>query len=334
MMIATIAVYVLRVPPATGADLQLTVTESAITARDGNNRELWTSEFGESHRHVLSQLNEHVRIASASSPSVFAASAIRLRRSDNHVENGRLTALDLRGRLRWQFEFDDVLRIGARTFDGPWGIEGFSIDDRAEGRRIAITAHHYTWSPSIVAVIDDTGRRLSRYVNNGWLEQVQWLSTGRLAVSGYSESRGGGMVALLDPARSESRSPEDDVAHLCENCGAEQPLRVVVMPRSEVNLATGSRFNRASLEYLGERLVVRTVEVPSSGQGPADAIYEFDTNLTLVRVGFSDRYWETHDQLYASKALDHDRAHCPDREGPSRYQAWSPDGGWSAVVAR
>jgi hypothetical protein len=138
------------------------------------------------------------------------------------------------------------------------------------------------------------------------------------------------MVALLDTARADAQAPEEG-AHRCADCGDGQPLRVIVLPRSEVNRVTASRFNRALMEFVGGHLTVRTEEVPP-GEAPAEALYEFDVNLKLLRATYSDRYWELHDQLFASKNLAHDRTQCPDREGPQAYQSWSPDNGWRTVT--
>ena len=105
-----------------------------------------------------------------------------------------------------------------------------------------------------------------------------------------------------------------------------------VMPRSEVNLLTQSRFNRAIVERTGDRLIVRTVEVPAAdGQGAADAIYEFSTSLDLLNASFGEYYWRIHDRLQLEKKVDHDREHCPFRNGPGSIQIWTPESGWSVL---
>jgi len=137
--------------------------------------------------------------------------------------------------------------------------------------------------------------------------------------------KNGGMIGLLDPAGLEAQGPEEAGSpHECENCGRRLPLRMAVMPRSEVNLVTQSRFNRAIIEKTGDRLVVRTVEVaPLDGQGAADAIYELTTGLEFVSASYSQRYWENHDRLEQEKKLDHDRAHCPFKDGPAEIHIWT-----------
>ncbi len=316
--------------------ITLSVTEEAVIAKDSRGRTAWTHRFAEKSRHIPLQHSEHARIVLGSRPQAFVATEIQFRRSDNLVEPGRLTAFGLDGVPQWHFEFDDTLRIAGKPFGAPWGLTAFAVNDQSAGRRVAVAGHHYQWSASLVAILDADGRRLGRFVNDGWLEALQWVAADRLAVSGFSQSRNGGLVALIDPGATsaDAQSPESDPAHQCNNCGAGRPLRMAVMPRTELNLATGSRFNRAILEHVGDRLVVRTVELSSGEQPPAEAIYEFTASLELVRASFSERYWEAHDQLFAAKRLDHDRTRCPDRAGPRPIEIWSPERGWASLNVR
>jgi hypothetical protein len=321
-------------PAASADELRIERSEATVTARNAGGRAVWVHQLGDGFRHVASQVAEYSRIVRGPRPRVYLATAARLRRTDNLVEGGQLLALDLNGARQWAFEFDDTVTIGGKPFGAPWGVEGFAIDDTGGSRRIAVAAHHYTWSASLVTVLDDEGRRQGTYVNDGWLEHLQWLAPNRLAVGGFRQSMNGGMVALIDPSALDAQSPESDPAHQCAGCGAGQPLRMAVMPRTELNLATGSRFNRVTLEHVGDRLLVRTVEVPAADQPPAEAIYEFTASLDLVRASFSERYWELHDQLRSAGRLDHDRAQCADRDGPRSIQMWSPEGGWVTRPAR
>jgi len=314
--------------------LTIVMNEESITAKDARGRIVWGHRLGDASRHIPLQHSEPSRVVIGARPQVLVATEIQFRRADNFVEPGRLAAFGLDGAKQWEFEFDDALTIGGKAFGSPWGLTAFAVHDAGATRRIAVAAHHYTWGASLVGILDADGRRLGTYVNDGWLEALQWLAPDRLAVGGFSHSRNGGLVVLLDPANLDAQSPETDPAHRCENCGAGRPLRMAVMPRTEMNLVTGSRFNRATLEHLGDRLVVRTAEVSVDGVPASEALYEFTAGLELVAASFSDRYWEAHDKLFATQALDHDSVHCPDRRGPRSIQIWSPDLGWTVQNLR
>ena len=317
-------------PRASVGELQVEITREGVRARAIDGRYLWTHRFDPDWRHPLSAVAEQLRVVGGGEPSVYFTTSHQERRSDGLTEGGQFTALTLNGRPRWTFRFDDTLTVGGKLYGPPWAVTAFAIYDASDRRRLAVAGHHWTWGPSVVAILDDAGKRLGTYANDGWIEQLQWLSADRLVAGGFSQSWDGGMVALIDPSRVDGRFPEKEAAHQCQSCGPSLPLRIVVMPRTEINLATHSRFNRAILERIADRLIARTVEVPPLGQGVADAIYEFTPSLELVNASFSQRYWEVHDELFAEKKLNHDRNACPDRDGPRQLHVWTPEAGWTS----
>jgi len=168
-----------------------------------------------------------------------------------------------------------------------------------------------------VTLLDDRWQRRGTFVHSGWIEGLHWLGPDLLLIGGFSQPRDGGMVALLDPAAL-----------------ATGPLRMVVMPRSEVNRVTVSRFNRAAVQVTPERIVARTIEVPADVREAVDALYEFTRSLDLVKASFSDRYWEVHRALEGQGKLDHPRERCPDRDGPREIQRWEPETGWKTLKIR
>jgi hypothetical protein len=314
---------------ASAREMDVSISADGVVARTLDGRALWHHAFDPEWRHPLSEVSKRLRVASGREPAIYFTTSHQERRSDGLAEGGQFTALTPGGRPRWTFRFDDTVTVGGKPYGPPWAVTAFAILDGHDRRHLAVAAHHWTWGPSLVAILDDAGRRLGTYANDGWIEQLQWLSADRLAVGGFSQSWDGGMVALIDTTRVDGRFPEKELAHQCQSCGPGLPLRVVVMPRTEINLATRSRFNRAILERIADRVIARTVEVPPMGQGVADAIYEFTPALDLVNASFSQRYWEVHDQLFSEKKLDHDRNACPDTDGPRQVHVWSAETGWT-----
>ncbi|MBI4265746.1 MAG: hypothetical protein HY657_15330 [Acidobacteria bacterium] len=243
--------------------------------------------------------------------------------------------LTLRGALERTFSFDDSVSFGAGDYRAPWGITDFEVDERTGVRRVAVSAHHYTWWPSLVTVLDDGWRRRGTFVHAGWIERVHWLSAERLLVLGFSEALDGGMAAILDVNDLDGQSPAPpDSPFFCANCGTGRPLRYIVMPRSEVNRASSSRFNRARADPVGEHFVVRTIEVPQGVGDAADALYEFSPSFDLLSASFSSRYWEIHRTLEEQGKIAHSREECPDRDGPREILVWEPGAGWNTLTAR
>lgn len=212
------------------------------------------------------------------------------------------------------------------------GITAFAVDDSRVPRRLAVASHHFQWSASLLTVLDDRFQRHGTYVQSGWIEAVHWMAPNRLMIGGFNHARDGGMLALLDP-EALGQAPEAPGSHdYCETCGTATPLRMVVMPRTEVNRITRSRFNRARVQVLPDRIVARTVEVEEkSPEAAADVLYEFTPDLKLIRASFSTSYWEIHRSLEHEGKLTHSRDACPDKNGPRELLMWTPGDGWRHV---
>lgn len=320
----------LRIAPS---GVQVHITEQSVNAVNGEGRELWSYPLAEGWRHIKTAVSAYSAVVTGQQPRIYFVTSHRQKPNSDTVEGGEFTALDFKGRPQFTFRFFDNVRFGGKPYGEPWAVTAFSVLDGDPAPRLAVAAHHWLWGPSLLAILDANGNRLGTFANDGWIEQLEWLSPDRLVFGGFSESRNGGMIGLLDPRELDGQSPEPPASpHYCDTCGKRGPLKMVVMPRSEVNLMTASRFNRAIVERAGDRLIVRTVEVPAAeGQGAADAIYEFSPSLELINASFGEYYWRIHDRLLAEKKIDHDREHCPFRNGPGPISMWTPETGWAVM---
>jgi hypothetical protein len=337
LAIAGIAVvWSTRARSMSATDLRVVATDEAVIGLDRDGNERWRHLFSADHATWLSPVGEHARVVYHDPPAVFAATSYGLRRSDDVAAGGELIELDLNGRMRRRFGFDDRVLFDGTPFGAPWAITTFAVHDAAAGRRIAAAAHHYTWEPSVVTVLDEGFRRLGTFVHAGWIEALEWVAPNRLLIGGYSQAHEGGMVALIDPAALDGQGPEPPgTRYFCTSCGPGRPIRMAVMPRTEVNRVTASRFNRAIVELTADRIIARTIEVANADfQGAADVVYEFTHSLDLQRAAFSDRYRRLHDDLAKAGKLDHTFDACPDRDGPREILTWAPAAGWEAYRVR
>ena len=313
------------------ADAALTVqvgTDGVVAIRaDGTERWRYPFAPGEQVWTVPAYAGRRTVVATSEGPALFAAIAGRF--LDGRAASGEVFWFSPGGNLRRTFDFNDRLTFGGTVYGEPWNLTDVQIEEGPIAQRFAVAAHHYHWWPSIVTVLDGAWRRRGTFVNAGWIERVHWLSADRLLVAGFSNDRDGGVLALLDPDALDGQSPvAADSAFRCTSCGSGGPIRYIVMPRSEVNRVSGSRFNRAIVDVLPDRIVVRTIEVPMVNSA-ADALYEFSPSLELIRATYSDRYWDQHTELEHAGKLSHSRAACPDRDGPPAIEIWDPAHGWS-----
>lgn len=313
-------------------DLRMEVTEAGVVARDAAGLEQWRYPFPSTFKTVVPR--DPILVTGGANPWIYFVTASRGRQVEDRIEGGALTLLDVNGRLQRSFSFDDEVTFQGKTFGAPWAVTSFAVDEGATPHQIAVAAHHYTWDPGLVTILDERWRRRGTFVHAGWVEVVRWVGADRLVIGGFSNAHDGGMVSLLDSNAIEGQGPEPAGSrHHCDSCGSAGPLRMFVFPRSELNQVTASPFNRVLLSTAPGRISVRTIEVSAAG-GDADALYEFTPALDLVSAQFSDRYWEQHRALEAAGKISHTRDQCPDRDGPRSIRAWTAATGWSDVAAR
>ncbi len=328
---AGISSVAFRTPALTPADLRVRVTSDGVSGFDTSGRLRWQHQFDADYKTVPLTVGGYPwRIVAGANPAVYVATSHRLRLSDQSVEGGELLSFTIDGALKRSFSFDDRVTLGHVQYHAPWGITSFALSD-APSHDIAVASHHFQWEASLVTVLDAAWHRRGTFVNAGWIEDVEWLAPNRLLIAGFSNARDGGMIAALDPAALDGQGPEDPgTRYYCDACGAARPLKMIVMPRTEVNRASDSPFNRATVQISADRVVARTIEVPAE-RDAADALYEFSPSLDLVRASFSERYWEVHRALEAQGKLTHSRETCPDRDGPREIQVWEPRTGWKTI---
>jgi hypothetical protein len=304
--VAAWQVLTARVSPG---DLRVTVGRDAVVAFDAAGKERWRHVFPASW--LTFPLDGRAVVVTGE--RVYAATAHKVRASDELGGSGELLQFDLDGKLRHSFSFADHVMFAGKPFGPPWAITAFAVDERDGSRRIAVAAHHYIWSPSLVTILDEQWQRRGTFLHDGWIESVNWISRERLLVGGFSEQHNGGMIGVLDADALDA------------------PLKMIAMPRSELNKAAVARFNRALVQLLPDRILVRTVEVATPDLA-ADALYDFNTALELTAASFSSQYWETHRALEQQGKLNHSRERCPYRDGPRSIEVWEPSTGWTTTA--
>lgn len=309
---AIVVVWRLRTPTFGAGGMRLDVTTDAVTALDAAGTELWRHRFDPAFQTALSEVAERWRVVQRTPPLAYVATSHAMDRATGIVRGGELLQFAANGAVQRTFSFADTIELGGRSFAAPWAITAFAVDDSRGAPRVAVAAHHYLWSPSVVAVLDSSFARTSRFVHDGWIEAVRWIDADHLLVGGFSQVQDAGLVGIVDVSKAEARA-----------------IKMVALPRTELNRVTASRFNRAVLERAADRIVARTIEMPAADHEPAEALYELSPQLDLVSASFSARYWMEHRVLEQQKKIDHGRDACPDRGGPRKIVVWLPESGWT-----
>jgi hypothetical protein len=328
LTIVIVAAIVSRAPPdAAGLRVSATNGSVAIAGESGAARVIHRLDPGAVLvARTPARVTDNPRDRRA---EVMVAVSFYENAADRSVRKGELLDLSTDGRVRWRFAFDDVLTFRDGTVRGPWALADWQAAPAASAPRVAVAAHDFTWWASVVAVIDADGRRLSSFVNPGWMESLLWLRVDRLAIAGFSNARNEAMLAVVDPAAGDRSAPGTlGTPFACSNCSAAAPLFYATFPRSELNVLTSGPFNRAQVAVIGDRVRVTTIEIANS---TVAGVYEFDRELRLVRARYSESYWDAHRRLELEGKLRHTRDACPERDGPPAIRVWNARDGWVRV---
>ncbi len=341
LAVAATLVWWLRPSTMAANELRLESTTDGVTAFDAKGARRWEYTFPPAYSTLLAEdTTDPSKIAAGGRPAVYVATAFRIRRADSTQENGALTELDLNGRPQRSFSFTDSVTFDGTSYGPPWVITDFAIQETGGRRRIAIAAHHAVWSASLVTVLDEQLQRHGTFVHAGWIEQVQWQASNRLVIGGYSNAHDGGMVALLDPTAPDGidgQGPEPAASpYFCQTCPTRAPVRMAVMPRTELNRVTASRFNRARIQVTPQGIMARTIEVPQpvAGLDAIEALYEFTPSLDLVRAAFGDHYHDFAHGLELQGRMRLAHAPVPTADRPQEIQVWAPSTGWQTLKIR
>ena len=125
----------------------------------------------------------------------------------------------------------------------------------------------------MLAVLDQDGRRLSTFVNPGWIESVRWLDHDRLAIAGFNNARDEAMFAVLEAPDVAGQAPgSTGTPYVCVSCPSTVPLFYATFARSEVNRVTASRFNRAAVSAVGDQILVTTSETGHDRSGATASV--------------------------------------------------------------
>jgi hypothetical protein len=327
----TVIAWVIGAPSAAESALSVRVENDAFVARSRDGVERWRYVFGADERGVAVNGSKPAIAIRNGDGGFIIGTAQRFAGPEDAPRGGQLLWLQRDGALHHSFEFTDSLDFEAGTYGGPWPITDYAVDNVRTVERVAVAAHHNNWWPSMVTILDADWKRTGTFVNAGWIESVYWVTPERLLISGFSNARDGGMVALLDASALDGQSPtwNPDDHMRCTSCGPGAPLKYLIMPRSELNQVTGSRFNRAILEPLADRMVISTIEIPAEGPDVVVAVYEFTHDLELLSARFGDQYWARHAALERDGRITHNRQNCPDSGGPRKIERWDPQKGWT-----
>jgi hypothetical protein len=252
---------------------------------------------------------------------------------DNTFDHTEAYCFSSEGRLLWEYRPTRSLTFGGRDFGGRWRSNAAAVST-ARNRSVWLALIEHTWWPSFVVSLDSRGNERLAFVNAGHLWTLQEVeSGGRLLMLAGGVNNEFMLPALAafypdGPAASSPQSPDTHFA--CSNCPRQGPARYLLFPRSEVDRATVKSV--VPVTDIGRPDASGMIEVSVRNTARSTrVIYRLSSVLLPESVGFSDAYWNLHDELAASGTLDHASDECPERQKGVTARVWEPDAGWRDI---
>jgi hypothetical protein len=234
------------------------------------------------------------------------------------VSAGRLQVFEPDGRLRYGYQSDlAALAFGGREFRAPYRVA--LVQPAARGG-LWVGSHHHTWFPSVLEQLDARGRRLSRYVSNGYIGDVAEATIGGrelIFVGATSNETRGASLAVFDRRHLAGSAPAEDATYACAGCLPGHPLAFVVFPRLDAARAitgdAGGSVGFQAIEFPNaDEIKVLLVQIQPNRkdatlQFDAAATYLLDARTLAVREAWADgTYQNWHRLLHKQGHLDHD----------------------------
>jgi hypothetical protein len=303
---------------------------NTLVALDERGRTLWTHAFehtpvalalGSSWQHYL----QTIRWKKGAAPELAAAALL-------DVPGGtaqRVICFDAKGRQRWAWEpAVDLLDFNGERFEQRWSVGQLLADeDGAEPVVWAAVSNPLRWASALYK-LDSKGNARLHYANAGSIMRILKLpgkGHGRLIVAGVNNAWAQTFLAEIDPDGEPAFSPPSGADRYHFTNGPKGlPLRYFLFPQSEL-----SRVNQVPYFHVSALMLTQQHILVEVFTGAATVfLYEFDNQLTPIRVRTTSSGIGLHQSYEKRGLLDHSVKNCPEMTGTHTVREWTPKGGW------
>jgi hypothetical protein len=201
-------------------------------------------------------------------------------------------------------------------------------------KSIWLSLEHWNWRPGAVLAVDPDGHATVRFVNAGHLYALGWASDGRknyVMAGGVNNEYACAALAILEEGAPPSCSPQTRGTRFeCVDGPKGQPERYVLLPPSEITVASGNPYNVVTLIEKGnQEFTVATRELLNGDGG--GMIYRFSASIEPLDVAFDDSWAASHRYLHGKGRINHAISDCPQLKHPVLVRRWERTSGWTTL---
>lgn len=245
---------------------------------------------------------------------------------------GVLAALGADGDPLWTQTLEDRYTFGDREFGPPWNASTVRVVEQGNRVMTVWAAHHYTWWPSMVTLVDPRGARAGTFVNPGWIYDLAVTADQRYVLAGgVNNLMQSSVLAVLDLGSFDGTAPASWIGPngICSNCPAGAPMKYFAVEWSELALASGTSRGGAAVRRLPSGdIQLHMFELDTAEETP-ELILELTPAFDVRSVAAADSFWAAHARLEREGRISHAASACPSRS--PRVRVWSPGSGWRAL---
>lgn len=313
---------------------RISLSGNTLAAMDPGGAILWTYEFD-------AQLSEPppgengpwrtqiVDLDGDGAPEVLVAARFDAQDAISHDE---LFCFSARGRLLWRFQPASHFKFDNWEVSGPWVFRQLVVVPENGSRSIYLAVNHSPWWPSFVVRISPSGLSKVVFVSSGNVRALRKIRMGShdyLLAAGSNNEYSRASIAVLALDGPPSTSPQSEPKFQClSGCPAGRPFRYILLPRSEMSVASDVAYNVAfRIDARPGGITVLTDETGGWG-----AMYEFSQELQPERMAWGDNYSEIHRQFELEGRLKHSYQQCPERKTPAILNISDENGNWRAAA--
>lgn len=241
------------------------------------------------------------------------------------------------GHLLWHYEPRAEFNFVVRPARGPWKIHALAIVPTESTKTVWAAFTDPMYAPTIVASVDAGGTAQIRYISSGNVNALIGTtnqSGSFVLAGGINNEYRAASLAVLDvrqPVATSPQTPGNPFA--CTTCPASQPVRFVLLPRSEVNIASGLPYNWVQkLGWRDGRILAETIEQrETAATVPIGELVEFSEDFVPKSISFSAGYKEAHERMNQMGLINHKWSECKEQARPAVARVWDNAQGWREI---
>ena len=234
------------------------------------------------------------------------------------------------GKLLWRYSPNVDIQFSTQGLKGPWKFLYVLVVPGKPFSTIWASVAHDIWWPSFIVRISATGVARLAFVNSGNIHALQRIENDAgsfILAAGVNNEYRQAAIGIISENAPPSVSPQTTGSEFAcvRGCPGGRPYRYILMPRSEVNVASEKPYNTAL------RIVSGTsgFSVETDEMGVVGAFYEFSKSFDPERVRYGSNYRVIHERFEKEGRLDHVYEDCPERNSRAALRICDENGNWS-----